>query len=144
MKNRFFDERQVQISGKVFFHGLITAFVLLLVNAFLHGFDIVWGSGFHQNIIIILIVLKVVIIEAIIRDAFFGMGQMRWPIIGTFGVVSLVLTAGVVNIFVQGSALVYDGMLTNHGFIVIAAVMPVSVTVAGLAKEIVEKRSNQE
>jgi len=144
MKSKLFDERQLQIRGEVFFHGLITAFALLLINAFLQGFDIVWASGFHQNIIIILIILMVVIIEAIIRDAFFGMGQMRWPIIGTFGVVSIVLIAGVVRSFIQGNVLVEGRMLTSQGLIFVAAIMPVSVTVAGLVKEIVEKRGNHD
>ena len=142
--NNIFDERQLQIRGEVFFHGLLTVFALLLINAFLQGFDIVWASGFHQNIIIIIIAGMVVIVEAILRDAFFGMGHMRWPIIGTFGVVSVVLGAGVVTIFVQSHPLVYDGMLTNYGFLLIAAVMPVSVTLAGLVKEIIEKRSQDE
>jgi len=144
MTRKRIDERQLLIRGEIFFHGLVTAFALLLINAFLTGSNIVWASGFHQNIIIIILTGMVVIVEAILRDAFFGMGLMRWPIIGTFGVVALVLLAGVVSIFVQGNALVYDGMLTGHGFLVVAAVMPVSVTVAGLVKEIIEKRSSHE
>jgi len=144
MNNKFFDERQLKIRGEVFFHGLIAAFALLLINALLQGLDIVWASGFHQNIIIFFFTGMVVIIEAILRDAFFGMGQMRWPIIGAFGVLSAVLIYGVVHSFAQGNALVEAGALTHHGFMLVGAVMPVSVTVAGLIKEIIEKRRNHE
>jgi len=143
IKNKRFDERQLLIRGEIFFHGLVTAFALLLVNAFLAGSSIVWASGFHQNIVIILLTGMVVIVEAILRDAFFGMGQIRWPIIVTFGVVALVLVGWGIGSFVRGNALVDDGMLTDSGFLLAAAVMPVAVAVAGLVKEILEKRNER-
>jgi len=144
MISRDFDERQLQIRGEIFFHGLITALALLLINALLLGNNIVWATGFQQNIVIIVLIGMVVIIKAILRDAFFGMGQMRWPIIGTFGVVSLVLLAWGVGSVVYGNALFSEGMLTDTGFLLASAIMPVSVTIAGLAKEIVESRNNKD
>ena len=143
MKNKHFDERQLLIRGEIFFHGLIAAFALLLINAFLVGSGIVWANGFQQNIIIIILTGMVVIVEAILRDAFFGMGQMRWPIIGTFGVVAIVLLVWGIGSALRGNALVGDGSLTDSGFLLVAAIMPVSVTVAGLVKEIAEKRNNE-
>jgi len=144
MISRDFDERQLQIRGEIFFHGLITALALLLINALLLGNNIVWATGFQQNIIIIVLIGMVVIIKAILRDAFFGMGQMRWPIIGTFGVISLVLLAWGIGSVVYGNALFSDQMLTDTGFLLVSAIMPVSVTIAGLAKEIVESRNNKD
>jgi len=144
MIGKRFDERQLQIRGEIFFHGLVAAFALLLTNAFLLGSNIVWASGFQQNIIIIVLIGMVVIIEAIVRDAFFGMGQMRWPIIVTFGIVSIVLLVLGIGSALRGHALVKDGGLTDYGFLFAAAIMPVSVTIAGLAKEIAEKRNSKD
>jgi len=144
IKNKRFDERQLIIRGEIFFHGLVAALALLLINAFLTGSNIVWASGFHQNIIIITLIGMVVIVEAILRDAFFGMGQIRWPIIGTFGVVAVVLLAWGVGSCLRGYALVYEGSLTDSGFLLVAAVMPVAVAVAGLVKEIIEWRGSED
>ena len=139
MINKHFDERQLQIRGEIFFHGLVTALALLLINAFLLGSEIVWANGFQQNIIIIVLIGMVIFVEAILRDAFFGMGQMRWPIIGTFGIISIVLVAWGVGSMMRGNALFGDAGLTDSGFMLVTATMPVSVTIAGLIKEIAEK-----
>ena len=144
MKIKRFDERQMQIRGEIFFHGLMTAFALLFINAFLIGSNIVWASGFQQNIIIIILTGMVVIVEAILRDAFFSVGQMRWPIIVTFGVVAVVLVVWGVGAAARGYAPAYGGSLTDSGFLLVAAVMPVSVTVAGLVKEITEKLRHED
>lgn len=144
MKSKYFDERQLQIRGEIFFHGLVTAIALLLVNAFLLGNNIVWASGFHQNILIIMLTGTVVIIEAIFRDAFFGMGQMRWPIIGAFGVISLVLLFFCVSRIIQGAALIENGELTVNGYLSFYTTMPVSITVAGIIMEINEKKKKCE
>jgi len=141
---RRFDERQLKIRGGIFFRGLMITFALLLTNALLQANDIVWASGFHQNIIIGMSVSNYILVEAILRDAFFGMGQMRWPIIGTFGVISLVFIFVVASSFIRGNMLVYDGMLNDYGFVLIAAILPVSVTIAGLVKEVAEKCSNKD
>ena len=141
MINKRFDERQLKIRGGIFFRGIILTLALLLINALLHANDIIWASGFYQNIIIGMAVSNYILVEAILRDAFFGMGQMRWPIIGTFGVISLVLLFVVVSSFVRGNPLVYDRKLNDHGFILISVILPVSVTIAGLVKEVAEKRN---
>jgi len=144
MSNRYFDERQLKIRGGIFFRGLIATFALLFINAILLANDIVWASGFHQNIVIGMVVSNYILVEAILRDAFFGMGQMRWPIIGTFGVISIVLIYSNVSIFLLGNPIVEDGMLSIQGVMLIYTVNPVSVTIAGLVKEIIEKRNNKD
>ena len=144
MKTRGFDERQLKIRGEIFFHGLMTALTLLLVNAFFLGMDVHWASGFQQNILIIIFTGMVLIVEAILRDAFFGMGQMRWPIIGAFGVVAMVLLVLGLGHAFQGGLLAEGGRLTEYGFYLVYAVMPISVTVAGVIKEVTEKYKKNE
>ena len=142
--NKYFDERQLKIRGEVFFHGLIAALALLLINALLNALDIVWASGFHQNIVMLGIVVMVVIIEAILRDVFFGMGQLTWPIIGAYVVGAAVFIYSFVTSFMLGNTLVYDGMLTNHGLMGLVMIMYAFIAVAGLVKVIIEKLINHE
>ena len=144
MTKKYFDERQLQIRGQIFFHGLAVSLALLLINAFLLGNDIIWATGFQQNILMVVVIGTVVIIEAIMRDAFFGMGQMRWPIIVAFGAISIVLLFLGVRSIIQGMALIEDGGLTDNGFLLFSSSMPVSITVSGVVKEIMEKRKKCE
>jgi hypothetical protein len=140
MNAKEFDERQLYIRGKVFFHGMITSLILLLINALLHSFGIVWANGFHQNVLIVTITATVISVEAILRDAYFGIGDTRKPIIAIFSFASLILIIFIVRDIVQGNSFFENGQLTSNGFSLIFNIMPISIAVCGIYKEITEKR----
>jgi hypothetical protein len=71
MKGKEFDERQLLIRGKVFFHGFMALTILLLINAWLQSFGILWASGFQQHVVILMIAVTVTSVEAILRGAYF-------------------------------------------------------------------------
>lgn len=144
MKTNQFDERQLQIRGQVFAHGMYVALALLLINALLQGCDIAWASGFHQNILMFIAAVTVVSVEAIVRGAYFAGKAPARMIIGIFGVISLVLLFGSLRHIAQGAALTENGGLTDSGFSLVYLVMPISITAAGAAKGVMEKRKNGE
>ena len=135
-----FDERQLQIRGKVFFHGFITTIILLLINAFLHSSDIVWASGFHQNVILMVIITTIVTLEAIIRGVYFGNGKTRWIVLGVFGSLSLLLLILNIQYILRGTTIIEDAALTSNGFSLALAVMFTLTTVVGIVVELKEKR----
>ena len=135
-----FDERQLQIRGKVFFHGFITTIILLLINAFLHSSDIVWASGFHQNVILMVIITTIVTLEAIIRGVYFGNGKTRWIVLGVFGSLSLLLLILTIQHILHGTTIIEDAALTSNGFSLALAVMFTLTTVVGIVVELKEKR----
>lgn len=145
MKTKWeFDERQLHIRGEVFFHGFITALVLLLLNAFLHSVNVVWASGFHQNILVMMLISTITGIEAILRGAYFGRGKSRWMVIGVFGLLSLVLIVLNVQHIAQGEVLLESGMLTDNGFSLALVIMFTSITIISIAKELIEKHEKIE
>ena len=139
-----FDERQIQIRGQVFFHGFITVVVLLLINAVLQDIGVVWASGFHQNILILMLASTVVSTEAILRGAYFGKGESRRMVICVIGFPAIVLWAiNFLHIF-QGSAVLEDGTLTRDGFSLTLAAFFTMISVSGLIKIIMERREKNE
>ena len=139
-----FDERQMQIRGQVFFHGFILALVLLLINAVLQSNGVVWASGFHQNVILMVLISTVAALEAIIRGVYFGNGKTRWTILGTFGLLSIFLWVLNIQHIIQGSSVFEDRALTSNGFSVALAIMFSLTTVVGLIVEIRDKRKDSE
>jgi len=129
-----FDERQLHIRGQVFRHGMLTAIALLLINAFLQGNNVVWASGFHQNILILTAILAVFSVEAILRGAYFATGQIRGIIIGILAVCMLLLAFFNVRDILQGAVLLENNALTDNGFSVACLVMHATITIAGAIK----------
>ena len=144
MKIKQFDERQIQIRGKVFFHGFITAVALLLINAFFQSYDVIWASGFHQNVLILMAIVTVVSVESILRGAYFDSEPRRRMVIGIFGIISLILLAFSVFHIIQGEALIENGRLTDNGFSLAFAVMVTAITLVGIVNELIERRKSEE
>ncbi|MCL2081092.1 MAG: hypothetical protein FWH16_03225 [Oscillospiraceae bacterium] len=139
-----FDERQLYIRGQVFFHGFISALLLLLFNAFLHSMGVVWASGFHQNITIMALTSTIASTEAILRGAYFGKGKSRWTVIAVFGSLSLMLWILNIQHILQGSAVLENGSLTQDGFSLILAALFSLTALLGLLKELMERRKRGE
>jgi len=139
-----FDERQMQIRGQVFFHGFIAALVLLLINAALQSNGVVWASGFHQNVILMVFISTITAIEATIRGVYFGNGKTRWIILGMFGLLSIFLWVLNIQHIIQGSSLFEDRTLTSNGFSVALAIMFSLTTVVGLIIELRDKRKDSD
>jgi len=135
-----FDERQLQIRGKVFFHGFIATIILLLINAFLQSSDIVWAGGFHQNVILMVIITTIVTLEAIIRGVYFGNGKTRWIVLGVFGSLSLLLLILNIQHILHGTTIIEDAALTSNGFSLALALMFTLTTVVGIVVELKERR----
>ena len=131
-----FDERQLGLQGRVYWHGLLVAMVLVLVNAFLQAAGVVWADGFTQNIFILLITGAVVATEAILRDVFFGRRQNHWAMIIIYGVVGLLIVG------VHASAAFQTTGIdrADHIVLTIAGVAFVCIAAAGMAKELTNRR----
>jgi hypothetical protein len=118
-----FDERQLQIRKNIFKHGFLVAIGALLLNAFLNDRGIVWASGFHQNIFILVLIITTVSVEFHIRNVYFGRGIPRVPILGILGICVVVLAILSGIHFVEGAAFITNGSLTDEGTSVILCAM---------------------
>jgi len=131
-----FDERQLGLQGRVYWHGLLVAMVLVLVNAFLQAAGVAWADGFTQNIFILLITGAVVATEAIIRDVFFGRRQNHWAMIIIYGVVGLLI----VGVHVAAAFQTTGIDRADHIVLTIAGVAFVCIAAAGITKELTNRR----
>jgi hypothetical protein len=143
MKNQF-DERQIQIRGQVFFHGLIMALALVLINGFLQANSITWANGFDQNLLIVIATVMVVSIEAILRDAFFEQQRMHWLMIGIYGVCAVTILIFYAIRFLQGDSFMENGGLSNYGSNFTTGLLLAIATIVGICKELSERRKRSE
>ena len=139
-----FDERQLQIRGQIFFHGLLVILVMMLINGFLQANTIAWANGFDQNILIIIATVMVVSIEAILRGAFFGQRQTHWPMIGIYGICAAVIVVFYAVRFIQGASFLEDGGLSNYGANFTMGFMLAITTIIGICKELSDRHEKPE
>jgi len=135
-----FDERQLLIRGQVFWHGLLVAVGLLVGNAFLQAVNVVWATGFTQNVFIVLATAAVVASEAILRGAFFRRRQNRWVMIAVYGVVGL----SMIGLHTSGALKTVGLPRSDHVAYVVAGVLFCCIAAAGLFKELAERHTPDE
>jgi len=135
-----FDERQLLIRGQVFWHGLLVAVVLLVVNAVLQVNGVMWASGFAQNILIVLAIVAVVATEAILRGSFFGRRQNRWLVIAIFGIVGLAM----IGLHTSGALETVGLPRSDHIAFIVAGVMFCCMTAVGISKELLERKAKED
>jgi len=139
MNSKKFDERQLWIRGRIAFHGLLLALILVLANGFLQARMIVWASGFDQSLLIVIATVVAVSIEAMLRGVFFGKLRNRWLVIIIYGVCAIVIIALYGTFFRQGAAFLEDGGLSIYGANFLTGVMLAIATIVGVGKELSEK-----
>jgi len=139
-----FDERQLQIRGQIFFHGLLVILALVLINGFLQDNMIAWANGFDQSLLIIIATVMLVSIEAILRGAFFGQRQTHWPMIGVYGVCAAIIIIFYAVRFLQGAVFVQNGGLSNYGANFTTGLMLAIATIIGVCNELSDRREKSE
>ena len=140
-----FDERQMQIAGKVYIRGFIIAIILLFINGLLQSYHLIWASGFHQNVIMAVLIHTIISFDAILRGVYFpNDNKLRWVTIGTFGILSLMLWTIAILRGSQGASAIELNALTSCGFSLVLAVMFTVTTVVGVIKGIVDKSEKSE
>ncbi len=141
MGNNKFDERELQIRGRIFRHGIFTAMPLLLANAFLASENIIWANGFHQNILIIMIITTVMSIESHIHGVYFGRNDMRGISLTVMTVTGLILIGINVWGLLNGDTLISGGQLSAAGFSLSIALMLLINIACGVICAVREKRA---
>ncbi|MCL2020208.1 MAG: hypothetical protein FWG70_10700 [Oscillospiraceae bacterium] len=149
MKNlkekNMYDERQLQIRGDIFQHGYIAAMLLLLANAMLNSFDIVWASAFEQNLLIMLFITTIVSVEANLRGVFFGKNKKSTIILFIMGMCTGFLVAITTRHFADGAVFVSERMLSREGYtIVLCVLLSVNVIVGLVAQHRFKKQETEE
>ncbi|MCL2387432.1 MAG: hypothetical protein FWC89_07790 [Defluviitaleaceae bacterium] len=140
-----FDERQLQIIGKVYYRGFIIALLLLLANGILQIQGIVWAQAYAQTLIIMVLIQTIVSVDAIFRGVYFGKKRVvRWLIISTYAITSLFLWSFGIWSLSSNSMLCDCNMLTITGFIIVIATLLTITTTAGIINEVMENRKKDE
>jgi hypothetical protein len=138
-----FDERQIEIRNNIFKHGFLVTIIALLLNAFLNSHEIVWASGFHQNILIFILSTTVVSIEFHTRDVYFGRGISRTPILGITSFCAIVLAVFSGIHFAEGATFVANGGFTDDGVSVIYCVMFLASSICGIIQVFRSKQAEK-
>ena len=142
MKHENFDERQLQIRGDAFRHGFLAAVFTLGINAVLNNFGIVWAEGFHQNILILMLIVTIVSMEFILRGAYFGKDVKPGLISGIFVGCSACLIILNIKHFIDGEVYIENGMLARGGGSLIMCILVTINACTGLIQYF--RNKNQE
>jgi hypothetical protein len=140
-----FDERQTQIRGRIFQRGYCAVAALLVSNALLQKFGFVWADGYHQNMLIFLLITSIMSVECNIKGVYFAKSLHRGMVIAVFGLSSaLLFTQCVVDAVTEGVAPAANGRLTEQGANAIMGLLFLINMMFALIQTIREKREQAE
>ena len=138
-----YDERQLQIHGKIYKRGFYIISVLLALNAILSTRGIIWAPIFEQNIIILMLASTIIEIEALIRGVYFGKNNKGLVFLFIIGI-----TVGLIaNLFIGTEEIRTDDneylLSQNMTFSILLILMTIYLIV-GLIQFIRYKNSEKE
>ena len=139
MKKQKFDERQLWIRGNIFKHMFYTVAALMLIDAMLTGFEIVWVNGYYSNIIILQVAVAIGAIEMIFREVYVYDIKNQKNITLLFGLLSLILLGLNIMEIIKGEKIILNGALTNNGGSLILGLLYFLIALAGLVKFLLDK-----
>lgn len=138
-----FDERQLQIRGKIFQHGFFLAILLIFLNSLLQDCGIVWAETFHEGVLMMMLLITVVSVEFQLRGAYFGKGTLPGmaALMVLMGLSSLSLLFLCCMHMAQGESLLSKGVLTGNGTSLILGIFVLTIPACAGVQLIREKRN---
>jgi hypothetical protein len=139
-----YDERQMQIRGKVYKHGFVAALLLLLADGLLTRYDIMWSNQLSKYFLMIMLLISYVDIEFIFRGVQFGKKDSRKIWIGVFGLIGSLVVAGTILTPVDGEKIIEDNMLSQTGIAFIVGLLFMLRSVCAIIQIIREKKAGND
>jgi hypothetical protein len=139
-----FDERQVQIRGKVYRHGFTLFMAILLLDAMLQGFGIVWADGFIKNILVIMIVVTVFCAELHFRGVMYGKKAEHKLFALGFGGISVFLLGMSLVAALRGNKIIEDDMLSEFGGGFLIALLILANALCALVQILRDKKTGND
>jgi len=137
-ENKYYDERQLRIRGRIYLHAFVILIVLFLANALLAGFGVVWmDDALWQTLLLIDFSLTACFIEMIVRDVYIGRdGQGRAaPYIMPLVFILQVLAGGTRERLTEG------GKLTDLGARIIIVILCLILFATLVIKKLRDRRN---
>ena len=136
MKTKNFDERQVQIRRQAYSHGFFTILILWFLNSILQDSGLNWASSSGQNTLIIVAAITIVVIEIILRGAFFKMNSIPMVSIFGFTILLIFLVWSAVDNFQGNVFWLENGILTGESVNLIFHIMFSTICIVAIIKAI--------
>ena len=145
MKNKDnLDERQLQIRGNVFKHGIILFVIFLLADMLLKDFGIMLAAGRQTNLLIINVVVMVVILEFIYHEIF-PIGQKYYfALYILFGVLGFILFAMCMFHFINGELFLINNTLSDNGAHLVSSITYIIIFIGFAVRQIYNKSNKAE
>ncbi|WP_461204926.1 hypothetical protein [Clostridium sp. DL1XJH146] len=113
-KNCKLDERQLWIRGEVYKHALMVMGGLLILDAILKDFGMIWADSMSSSMIILMVSIMVGSVEMICRDVYMVPGNRQKYLIALMGICSsIVVVQAVIELAIGKYKFVVEGQLTN-------------------------------
>jgi len=139
-KVKEFDERQIQLQGKIFKHGFYLLFLLLMLNSLLPT----WANDKFQGYLIAMLAVTVVHVILAVFGLIYGKKSKTKTILGMLAFGFIFIPYVLIRIVDSGQSFVEDGMLSNTGFGVVLLVVIIINAVCPLIQLARDKKANRE
>lgn len=140
MKIKNLDELQLLKRGNVFQHGLFAMGGLLLLNAFLTDFNILFFSPRSTMLFIVLFTVTLISIEMICYDIY-PLSEMRQKFLiyslGILGVAEIIIC--IFDMVTEQADFIINGQISDTGFGIINGCMFISILIAYIIKSLYNK-----
>ena len=143
MINDNLNEQQLQIRARVYLHCLIAALALLVVNACLQLKEIIWADGFHQNLIIIILVFTIGCAEAIQRDIVSFKNKHHYGFIGAISIFWLFSFLSICRRLTLEESLIQNNGLSSLGSGLVMLALLSFVMLYWIIRQIIRKRKGK-
>lgn len=138
--NQYYDERQLIERGKIMQESFFLLAILIIINAFLYGFNFIWADYVYSQMIVVLISVCYCTIRMIWKDAYnnvgskFNVGLISSSLLGL-----LLLWSNIKEMSRDNMGFLWRGKLTANGAGIIIGSGIMLICVVNLVKILKDK-----
>ena len=142
MNEKYYDERQLNVRGKIFRAGYFVLAIYTLLNAVILDAGNVWASNYHIAFIGIMLSVCVCTVQMIITDSYIGKARRSKLYVHLMTIFTIILLIeSAIGIIHEG--FFFHGQITSNTTSFITAVILSVICIAYWIKHFINKREEE-
>lgn len=139
MNEKYYDERQLNVRGKIFRTGYFVLAIYMILNAVILDTGNAWASNYHIAFIGIMISVCVCNVQMIITDSYIGKARRSKLYINLISIFTIILLIeSAIGIVHEG--FFFHGQITSNTTSFITAVILAVICITYWIKHFIDKR----
>lgn len=139
MNEKYYDERQLNVRGKIFRTGYFVLAIYTLLNAVILDYGNVWANNYHIAFIGIILSVCICSVQMIITDSYIGKARRSKLYINLMSLFTIILLIeSAIGIIHDG--FLFQGQITSNTTSFITAVILAIICITYWIKHFLDKR----